>query len=39
LKIAEAKYAEVMKDLSVKQAKLKEIVDKVNRLKADLKAT
>lgn len=37
--IAEEKYAAVMKVLSVKQAELKIIVDKVNVLKADLKAT
>jgi hypothetical protein len=39
LAIAEEKYASVMKVLSVKQAELKVIVDKVNALKADLKAT
>ena len=39
LAIAEEKYASVMKILSVKQAELKVIVDKVNGLKADLQAT
>ena len=39
LAVAEAEYADVMKVLSVKQAELKKIVDKVNALKADLKAT
>ena len=39
LAVAEEKYAAVMKVLSVKQAELKVIVDKVNLLKSDLKAT
>jgi len=39
LAIAEAKYADVMAVLSVKQKELKVIVDKVNALKADLQAT
>jgi dynein heavy chain, axonemal len=39
LKVAEEKYAAVMQILSVKQAELKKIVDKVNALKADLKDT
>ena len=39
LAVAEKEYAEVMAVLSVKQAELKKIVDKVNALKADLKAT
>jgi len=36
LKVAQGKYADVMKVLAVKQADLKVIVDKVNALKADL---
>ena len=39
LKVSEEKYAAVMKVLSVKQAELKVIVDRVNSLKADLKMT
>ena len=39
LAIAEEEYASVMSVLKVKQAELKVIVDKVNALKADLKAT
>lgn len=39
LAVAEAKYADVMKVLSVKQKELKVIVDKVNALKADLQDT
>lgn len=39
LAVAEAKYADVMKVLSVKQKELKVIVDKVNALKADLQNT
>ena len=37
LKVSEEKYAAVMKVLSVKQAELKVIVDRVNSLKADVK--
>lgn len=39
LKVSEEKYAAVMKVLTVKQAELKVIVDRVNSLKADLKMT
>lgn len=37
LAVAEKEYSDVMKVLSVKQAELKVVVDKVNGLKADLK--
>jgi len=39
LAIAEAKYADVMKVLKVKQDELQKIVDKVNTLQANLRAT
>lgn len=39
LAIAEQKYADVMKVLKVKQAELKEIIDKVNILKNKLQKT
>jgi len=39
LAVAEEKYSSVMKVLSVKQAELKKIVDKVNKLQSDLRFT
>ena len=39
LAVAEQKYADVMKVLKVKQAELKEIIDKVNVLKNNLQRT
>jgi len=39
LAVAEAEYAEVSKLLATKQANLRVIVDKVNKLKAELKQT
>lgn len=39
LAVAEQKYADVMKVLKVKQAELKEIIDKVNVLKNKLQKT